>query len=117
MSMKWFKVFDNESEIVWQENNMCIIEVNHTKITLAKNKNLLYAFSHKCPHAGGIMAEGYIDALGNAVCPVHKYSFSLQTGRNKSGEDYLKTFVVESRADGIYIGFKENIWTKFLQNK
>jgi 3-phenylpropionate/trans-cinnamate dioxygenase ferredoxin subunit len=53
------------------------------------------------------MADGYIDAKGNAVCPLHHYKFSLQSGRNVSGEGYLmKTFPIEIRNDGVWIGMK-----------
>ncbi|MFX9858935.1 Rieske 2Fe-2S domain-containing protein, partial [Acinetobacter baumannii] len=75
----WFKI---EGDIVWQENNMCIVIVNDKKITLARYNNAFFAFAHKCPHAGGIMADGFIDALGNVVCPLHRYKFSMQNGRN-----------------------------------
>jgi 3-phenylpropionate/trans-cinnamate dioxygenase ferredoxin subunit len=68
----------------------------------------LKACAAKCPHAGARMAEGYIDALGNIVCPLHRYKFSLSGGRNVSGEGYfLKTYAVEERADGIYVGIEE----------
>ena len=71
-------------------------------------KEELYACAAKCPHAGGTLAEGYTDVLGNIVCPVHRYKFSLQNGRNSSGEGYyLKTWPVEKREDGIYIGIEQ----------
>jgi 3-phenylpropionate/trans-cinnamate dioxygenase ferredoxin subunit len=55
------------------------------------------------------MANGFIDALGNIVCPLHRYKFSLQNGRNVSGEGYfLKLFPVEIRPDGVFIGLEEN---------
>ena len=86
---------------------MCVIEANGKKITIAKFKDTLFAFAHKCPHAGGIMADGFIDALGNAVCPIHKYKFSLKTGRNATGEDYLKTYPLEINDNGVFIIFEE----------
>jgi len=69
----------------------------------------LMACAQKCPHAGGMMAEGHLDALGNIVCPLHRYKFNLQNGRNVSGEGYfLKTFRVEIRKEGVFVGFEEN---------
>jgi nitrite reductase/ring-hydroxylating ferredoxin subunit len=71
----------------------------------------LYACTHKCPHAGGHLSEGYTDALGNIVCPLHRYKFSLANGRNTSGEGYyLRTYPVDVRPDGVYIGFEEKKW-------
>ena len=46
-----------------------------------------------------------MDALGNIVCPLHRYKFSIKNGRNTSGEGYfLKTFAIEVREDGIFVG-------------
>jgi nitrite reductase/ring-hydroxylating ferredoxin subunit len=66
------------------------------------------ACAHKCPHAGGAMADGFVDALGNIVCPLHRYKFSLQNGRNTSGEGYyLKTHPVQLRENGVFVGIEE----------
>ncbi len=55
------------------------------------------------------MADGYIDAVGNIVCPLHHYKYNLQNGRNVSGEGYyLKTFPVEVREDGVFIKISDN---------
>ena len=108
-TIHWFKAIDDVNTIQWKENSMTVVEVNKTKITLAINKKIIHAFVYKCPHAGGIMSEGFIDALGNAVCPVHQYRFNLKTGRNSTGEDFLKTFLVELRDSALYVGFEEKI--------
>jgi len=79
------------------------------KICIAKYNNQLFAFAQKCPHASGFLAQGYIDALGNIVCPLHRYKYCLKNGRNVSGEGYyLKNWPVEIRDDGIYVGFEKN---------
>lgn len=109
-TIHWFKAVDDVNTIHWQENSMCVIEVNDTKITLALNKQSIHAFAYKCPHAGGIMSEGFIDAMGNAVCPVHQYRFNLKTGRNSTGEDFLKTYLVDIRDSALYVGFEEKTW-------
>ena len=72
------------------------------------------ACAYACPHAGGILSEGYIDALGNVVCPIHRYKFSLQNGRNVSGEGYyLTTLPVEVREDGIFAGIEQKGFFNF----
>ncbi len=72
------------------------------------HKDNLYACTATCPHAGGILGEGYVDVLGNIVCPIHRYKFSLRNGQNTSGEGYyLKTYPVEMRLEGIFVGFAE----------
>jgi 3-phenylpropionate/trans-cinnamate dioxygenase ferredoxin subunit len=107
---KTIKIFESIKEIHWQSNNMTVIEVDGKKITIALFKEQLYAFAYKCPHAGGVMAEGFVDSLGNAVCPLHRYKFSLKTGRNSTGEDYLKTYQTEINENGFFIIFEEKRW-------
>ncbi len=102
-SIKKIKLFLSEAEINWQPNNMCVVEANGKKITLGKHNNQLVAFAYKCPHAGGIMADGFFDAMGNVVCPLHRYRFSTKTGRNSTGEEFLKTFKIEVNEEGIFV--------------
>lgn len=88
----------------WQNNNLCVVEVHGKKITLALHHNQLFACAYKCPHASGVMADGFIDALGNITCPLHRYKFSLTNGRNTSGEGYyLKTYEVEVNDKGVFV--------------
>lgn len=97
------KLFLSEAEIEWQENNMCVVTANGKKITLGKLKDKLIAFAYKCPHAGGIMADGFFDAMGNVVCPLHRYRFSTKTGRNSTGEEYLKIYKIDMNEDGVFV--------------
>jgi nitrite reductase/ring-hydroxylating ferredoxin subunit len=95
------------SVLGFADNNIAVAEVKGKKICIAKFKDDVFAVAYKCPHAGGIMADGYIDPLGNVVCPLHRYKYSLQNGRNVSGEGYyLKHWPVELRGDGVYIGLE-----------
>jgi len=107
---KVIKIFESIKEIHWQSNNMTVVEVDGKKITIALFKEQLYAFAYKCPHAGGVMAEGFVDSLGNAVCPLHRYKCSLKTGRNSTGEDCLKTYQTEINENGVFIIFEEKRW-------
>lgn len=105
---KWFKIADHVNEIDFQQNRIAVIEVNNKKLCIGQHNEKLFAFAYKCPHAGGIMSDGYIDAIGNVVCPLHRYKFSLTNGRNVTGEGYfLKNWPVEEREDGIYVAQEE----------
>jgi nitrite reductase/ring-hydroxylating ferredoxin subunit len=105
MSIKWHKIAEDISEL----NTLTEIEIGNKKICVAIHNNELYACAAKCPHASGAMADGYVDALGNIVCPLHRYKFNLKNGRNVSGEGYfLKTYPVECRNDGVFVGFQQN---------
>ncbi len=106
--INWFKVAESIADIVFQANNMCIVEVDGKAITFARYNNKVFAFAHKCPHASGIMADGFLDAVGNAVCPLHRYKFNIQNGRNTTGEGYyLKSYPVEERPEGVFVGMEE----------
>ena len=100
----WIKIAESITEIKFSANGLTEIEVEGKKICIGKQSNKIFACTQKCPHAGGILANGYIDAVGNLVCPLHRYKFNAINGRNTSGEGYfLKTYEVEERADGIFI--------------
>jgi 3-phenylpropionate/trans-cinnamate dioxygenase ferredoxin subunit len=105
---KWYKIAAAESELTFAANNLLQINVAGKKICIAKSKEL-YACAAKCPHASGIIANGFIDADDNVICPIHRYKFNLQNGRNISGEGYhLKTYPVRVSNEGVFIGIEES---------
>lgn len=102
MFKQWFRI--DEELIFPNENGIALIEVEGKKICMTRIDGQWHAFAYKCPHASGRLDEGFIDALGNVVCPVHRYRFSVKNGRNTSGEGYyLKTYRLEKREGGLYI--------------
>lgn len=108
----WYRVTDVQDEIV-AELGIVVHEVNGKKVCMSRYQGQLYAFSQKCPHASGLMSEGFIDAQGNVVCPLHRYKFSIRNGYNSSGEGfYLRTYPVEIREDGVYVGMEKS-WLGF----
>ena len=113
---KWYKIAGEESELNFSSNNLLQINVAGKTICVARGKNnSLYACANKCPHAGGIISDGFVDVLNNVVCPLHRYKYSLQNGRNVSGEGYyLKTYPVTQREDGIYVGIEEKAFLNWF---
>jgi nitrite reductase/ring-hydroxylating ferredoxin subunit len=106
---KWHKIADTIEEINFSSEGLISIEVDGKKICIANKDETMFACASKCPHAGGDMSQGYVDALGNIVCPLHRYKFALANGRNTTGEGYfLKTYPIENRENGIFVGFEEN---------
>jgi nitrite reductase/ring-hydroxylating ferredoxin subunit len=111
-SIDWVKVAESESEIVFNSNDIAEVTAGERKICIAKFQKGFFAFTNKCPHASGLFVNGYIDAVGNVVCPLHRYKFSMRNGKNITGEGYfLKHWPVEIKEDGVYVGLKKN---KFL---
>lgn len=104
----WHFVAASIQELGFGSYDIVQAEISDKTICIAKFKDTLYAYQSKCPHAGAKMVMGYIDLQGNAVCPLHRFKFALKNGYNVSGEGYnMKTYPVETRSDGIYVGFAE----------
>ena len=111
--IKWHRVAEDSGELRFAENNISVAEAGGKTICIGKYNDQLFGFAYKCPHASGILANGYIDPLGNVVCPLHRYKFNITHGRNTSGEGYyLKTYPIELRPDGVYVGIEEG-WSLF----
>jgi 3-phenylpropionate/trans-cinnamate dioxygenase ferredoxin subunit len=109
--MTWYKIADHINELDFAENNIAVAELNGKKICIARWKDQVFAFAYKCPHAGGILADGYLDVMGQVVCPNHRYKYDPSTGRNTSGEGYhLKHWPVELREDGVYVAQDKTGW-------
>jgi len=107
----WHKVADHINEIDFAANNIAVVEINSKKICLGKFNETVFAFAYKCPHAGGLLADGFIDSLGNVVCPLHRYKYDMKNGRNVTGEGYyLKHWPVDMRENGVFVGMEERTW-------
>lgn len=114
--MTWHKLVDHINELDFSDNNIATAELDGRKICIGRFGDRFFAFAYKCPHAGGILAEGYIDALGNIVCPVHRYKYDLKNGRNTSGEGYyLKNWPVEIRDTGVFVAVQGGGWFGWLK--
>ncbi len=104
----WHKIADYINELDFADNNIAVTDIKGKKICIAKLNTDVFAFAYKCPHAGGFLAEGYIDAAGNVVCPLHRYKYNIKDGRNTSGEGYyLKHWPVRINDTGIFVGIEK----------
>jgi 3-phenylpropionate/trans-cinnamate dioxygenase ferredoxin subunit len=105
----WHKIANHINDLDFADNNIAIAELKGKKICIGKYNEQVFAFSYKCPHAGGILADGHIDALGNVVCPLHRYKFRMVDGRNTSGEGYyLKHWPVDIINEAVFVGMEES---------
>jgi len=115
-NLTWHKVAESVESIPVSAAGLAQLTVAGKSVCVSVKAATVLICAAKCPHAGGVLANGYTDALGNIVCPLHRYKFSLATGRNTSGEGYfLKTFPVEIRPDGVFAGFEENNFLNWLK--
>src|SRR5579872_1820284 len=106
--IKWHKIAADPAGIHWSPGNVAEVDVDGKKICLGRFQEEWYGFSATCPHAGAPLIDGYVDGSCHLICPVHQLKFNLKTGRDKFGDGYLlKTYPVEVRPDGVYVGIEE----------
>ncbi len=101
----WHKIAASPAEIAFGANGLAEVAVGGRTVCLARFGNSLFAIAPTCPHAGGRFAEGFVDATGNVVCPLHRYKFRLQNGYNSSGEGYCLQHWAVKIAAGVYVNF------------
>lgn len=107
--VSWIKIAESPEELPFNSNNLAEVDADGKTICIGKHEGRLFAFARKCPHASGLMVQGWIDPMGNVVCPLHRYKFCMANGRNVSGEGYhLKHWPVAVREDGVWVELKEN---------
>ena len=114
--INWYKLFDSEVAANEQLEIGCVetMTVGRKKICIAHTTEGFFALNDKCPHNGASLGNGYCTSEGSVVCPMHRYHFDLKTGRAKSGlGDFVETYPIEIREEGVFIGFKETVWNLF----
>jgi 3-phenylpropionate/trans-cinnamate dioxygenase ferredoxin subunit len=100
---KWHKI---RLQKALENHKIIAITIADKTLCLVLKDNTVYAFAEICPHAGASLCEGWMDAKGQIVCPLHKYRYDPKNGRNVSGEGYkLKTFPVKEDDGGLWVFF------------
>lgn len=77
-----------------------------------KRKNAWYACQNICPHKlEMVLSRGMLgDDKGTPkiACPLHKKTFSLETGENLNGDlEAIATYPVKIEGNHVYVGFEE----------
>lgn len=62
------------------EGRAVAVEVAGRRVAVFRHEGTFYALSGRCPHANGPMGRGRVED-GEAVCPLHRWRFRLDTGR------------------------------------
>jgi len=106
--LEWFLLTEDPHNLPWEQQHILSFTINELSVCLAQFEGKIFAFQSLCPHAGAPLKDGYIDAKGNIVCPLHLYKFCLSNGRNCTGEGYdMRAYPLEMRPDGLYIGLRK----------
>jgi nitrite reductase/ring-hydroxylating ferredoxin subunit len=101
----WCKIAESLAEIKNVLGSPCLVKAGGKDICIHVDGDKAYGCAAKCPHAGGKMYQGWVDPMGNVVCPLHRYRFDPVTGRNTSGEGYfIKTYPIMENDDGVFVG-------------
>ena len=113
MAIKFYKIYDfaehgKDPQAVFSVRT---IEIENKLICLARLADAYYAVDDKCPHAGARLGLGKCSEDGKVICPIHRYQYDLKTGRGLPQQgDYVNTYPIETRVDGVYIGLEKKWW-------
>ncbi|MFQ5665011.1 MAG: UbiD family decarboxylase domain-containing protein [Candidatus Binatia bacterium] len=82
------------------------VEVGDEMIALFKIGKDIYALNNICPHMGGSLADG--ELCENLVsCPLHGWTFNVQTGDVVEGEIGTETYPVQVQGAEIAVGIRK----------
>ncbi len=102
--MKWYKVLNTKEELA--ENRVITVTVGKKQIALSHFEGKICALDNRCPHQGGPLGEGTIEN-GILRCPWHGWDYHPCTGKAPGFDDGVKSYPVEERADGLYVGLED----------
>ncbi|MBB6127651.1 Rieske (2Fe-2S) protein [Mucilaginibacter lappiensis] len=106
--MRWYKT---ELSSYGDKPFIKKVKIGGKSICLVGFEGAVYALSAICPHAGADLSEG-LCVKGKIVCPYHRYTYNLETGKGGEGRsDFVTTYPVDIRDDGIYVGVK-SFWDR-----
>lgn len=57
-----------------------VVQVAERSVALFNHAGTIYAIDNTCPHQGGPLGEGYLEADGIVSCPWHGWTFDLKSG-------------------------------------
>ena len=101
---RWLKVLE-PGEL--PEGRVKPVTCEHTTVCMTHFEGKFGALDNRCPHQGGPLGEGSIEN-GWLRCPWHGWDYHPITGEVPGGhDDFLDTYDVEVRDDGVYIALPE----------
>ncbi|OYR81241.1 pyruvate oxidase, partial [Halorubrum distributum] len=100
----WHKALDPDE---LPEGRVTAVSCGGTTVAMTRYDGEYAALDNSCPHQGGPLGEGSIEA-GCLRCPWHGWDFDPLTGETPGPhDDRVETFPVEVRDDGVYVGFPD----------
>ncbi|MFD0793749.1 Rieske (2Fe-2S) protein [Mucilaginibacter litoreus] len=106
--MKWYPLPGIE---LTNEPFIKKVKVGGKNICVVSYQQNLYAVGATCPHAGAELSGGWCKD-GKIICPFHRYSYDLETGKGSPGQnDYIDSYPIETKEGQVYVGI-ESFWDK-----
>lgn len=103
---EWHKVLEPDE---LSEGRVAPVACGHRNLCMTRFEGRYGALDARCPHQGGPLGEGSIEN-GWLRCPWHGFDYHPTTGRPPGGfDDAARTFPVEERADGVYVGLPDEV--------
>lgn len=107
----WFRAASIDA---FSENGGACVKYKDKQIAVFnyKRKNAWYACQNLCPHKMEmVLSRGMLGddkGIPKIACPMHKKTFSLETGENLNGDiDAIATYPVKVEEGFVYVGFSE----------
>jgi nitrite reductase/ring-hydroxylating ferredoxin subunit len=113
MSYHWIRIFETEDDLknYIQPGTFVVFELKGEKICVTRTALGYFAVQDRCPHNGASLSKGLCTQKNEIVCPLHRYSFDLSSGKATSGGAYaLKTYPIDIQPSGVFIGIKAKWW-------
>ena len=114
-TMTWFKVAETNDLPDGRVRTVAIDRGDSViQICLTRHEDKYAALDNSCPHQGGPLGEGSIEEGADGECylrcPWHGWDFHPTTGKPPGGyDDGVRTFPIEERDDGIYVGIEAEV--------
>ncbi len=79
------------------------IRIEDDEIALFKVDGKLYAIDNVCPHQHiSALHQGELTGL-TVTCPMHGWTYSLETGKAEGGSGQVKTYPVKVVGENVFI--------------
>ncbi len=108
-TIEWFRVADTDE---LPDRRVKTVTAGVQTLALTHVDGVFTAMDNHCPHQGGPLGEGSIEAGDDGQCwlrcPWHGWDFDPLTGRPPGGHEDSgqKLYSVDVRKDGIYVGLE-----------
>lgn len=96
LCMEWHRI---PSSDIPPEDGVRKSRIAGKTLCIVRQDGVLHVTGAKCPHAGADLSAGWCEG-GQLVCPRHRHTFDLTTGRGAPGQgNYIRVYATRE-ADG-----------------